>query len=231
MSRCLWTIVLSACCIASIAPSAQSQGQPATRSQAITLEVTIVELTGAQPDAIEKIEKTSEELTRLMNDGKAKIIARLRVRTRTGENFSARVGQRSPIQTAGLPSLQPGEPSRRGDREPARPQAAAVSFPQIQYENSGLSLDGNLMPAGEGMLDVRIKLEMSGLDTSTGKLTPTFTQRSLSDVVRMREGETVIPIGLIQQEPSASTPGQSPTGATNVSRNSFIVLLTAKPIQ
>ncbi len=222
---------MSVCCIASITTSVQGQGQAAARYQAITLEVTIVELTETQPDEIEKIERDSEELRRLMSESKAKIVARLRVRTRLGDNFSARVGQQGPIQTSVLPTFQTTEQMRRNPREPMQPQAATVGFPQIVYENTGLNVEGNASPAGDGKLDIRLKIEISAFDQSTGKLTPTITHRTLTEVVRLKEGETAMAMGLIQQEPPWSSAAPGASGPATLSRSSFVILLTAKPIQ
>ena len=230
MSRRLLALALSACCIASITPLARSQGQ-VVRTQAIALELTIVELAGAQPDEIEKIEKGGEYLKRLMNESKAKMIAHLHLRTRLGEAFSTRVGQRDPIRSAIYPSFQSIEQVRRNTKEPVSPQAGTFGFPELAYESTGLNVDGSAVPAGEDRYDIRIKIEMSALDRRTGKLTPTILHRTFTDVVRMKEGETALVMGLIQQEPPWSLPTQNIAGDASFSRSSFIVLLTARQIQ
>ena len=226
MSRRLLFVLLSACCcIASITPLAQCQVQAAARTQAITLEVTIVELTGAQPDQIEKIERGGEDWRRLMSDSKAKILARLHLRTRLGENFSAKIGQQSPIQTA---VLQTPDQARRNAREQ---MPATVGFPQMTWEDTGLNVEGNAAQREDGKLDIRLKIEMSALDHSTGKLTPTIVRRTLNETVRMKEGDTAMVMGLILQEPPWFSPTEGATGAASPSSSSFVVLLTAKPIQ
>ena len=226
----LLAVVLSACWIGSITASAQNQGQIPARTQVITLEVMIVELTDAHPDEIDKIEKSSEELRRLMSESKAKVIARLHLRTRLGEVFNAQVGQRGPIQTATMPAFQTTEQMRRNTREPIEAQAT-FGLPQIAYESTGLNVDGSAVAAGDDKFDIRLKIEMSALDTGTGKLTPTIVHRTLNEVVRMKDGETALVMGLIQQEPPWSLPAQNTTGGASLSRTSFIVLLTSKSIQ
>jgi type II secretory pathway component GspD/PulD (secretin) len=225
MKRRLLAAVAYLCCVASITISAQSQGaQPLARGQALVLEISLVEMVGAQPDAIERIGSSRDVLNRLMNEGKAKLTATLHVRTRTGENFKTRVGQRNPIQTASVPVFRPSDGARPGTRQ------LDSAFPQIEYENTGLSVEGSSNPAGDGALDVRLNIEMSGLDTSTGTLTPTFVTRSLTNSVRMRMGETTVAVGLIQQEPQPR-PGPDRAAGPDLYHGSFIVLLTVKPVQ
>jgi hypothetical protein len=129
-----------------------------------------------------------------------------------------------------MPVFQPTEQPRRNTREPIEPQGA-VGFPQIAYENTGLNVDGSAVSAGDDKFDIRLKIEMSALDRSTGTLTPTIMHRTLSEVVRMKDGETALVMGLIQQEPPWSLPAQNTTGGASLSRSSFVVLLTAKSIQ
>ena len=231
MTRQLLAAVLSACCIAAISPSVQSQVTAAARVQAITLEFTVLELSGARVEDFEKIEGTSGQLKSLMNEGKAKVIAHLRVRTRLGDNFSVAVGQRGPIQTAVITHFPSTEQSRRDAREPTQLQAGTVGFPQMIYENTGLSVEGVASSPDDGKFDIRLKVEISAFDTSTGKLTPTIANHRLAEMVKMKGGETVIVMGLIQQDPPWASPAQDATGAASLSRGSFVLLLSAKPIQ
>ena len=231
MSRRLSAVALLVCCIASITASAQNQGQSPTRIQAIVLDITIVEMTGAQPDALDRIEKNRDQLNRLISDGKAKVFASLQVRTRTGEGFSARVGQRVPIQTGTLPTFRPTDRARSDAREPIQPPNVSVGVPQIVYEDTGLIVEGGSIATNDGLLEVRVKVEMTGLDRSTGNLTPTFTQRTFTDVVRMRESETAMLMALSQADPPSLSDIASGAGTSTLSRGSFLVLLTTKPIQ
>jgi hypothetical protein len=233
MSRRLLTVVLFVCFIASITASAQSQAQSTTRIQRIALEINIVEVTGAPPDVIEKIEKSKDQLNRLMSEGKVRLIASLQVPTRVGESFSARVGQRVPIQTGTLPSFRTNDRSRGDAREPVQPQLTSVAVPQIAYEHTGLTVEGSSMATSDGLVDIKLKLEMTGLDRSTGSLTPTFTQRTFTNVVRMKESETAMLMRLTQAQPQSPSMSDiaSGSGSVDLARGSFIVLLTTKPVQ
>ena len=229
MTRRLLAVVLSACWISSVTVLAQNPGQVATRAQAITLELSIVDLTDAQPDQIDKMIRASEELRRLMSESKAKVVARLHMRTRLGEGFSARVGQRGPIQSAVL-TFPTTEQMRRNNGE--RVESPRFGFPQIEYETTGgLIVEGSTAAAGDDKFDIRLKIEITALDQSTGRLTPTIQLWTLSDIVRMKDGETAMVMGLIQQEPPWSLPAQNTPAGVSLSRSNFVVLVTAKSIQ
>ena len=232
MSRVLSTLVLSLCTIVSAAAPSQSQTHPASKSRGIVLEINIVETTGAKPDEIDKIEKGKDQLNRLISEGKIRVVASLQVRTRTGESFSARVGQRLPVQTATLPVFHPLERTAP-DRREQFPSGAATSvgIPQITYESPGLAVEGSSTQAGEGLLDLRLKMEMSGLDRSSGRLTPTFSQLTCNNVLRMKEAETAILMGVSQPESGQLSIEQIASGATDRARSSFIVMLTTRPVR
>jgi len=192
------------------------------------LEINIVETTGAPRNEIEKIGTGRDQLNRLIADGMARVVATLQVRTRTGESFSARVGQRIPIQTSTLPALSTTD---RTSRDALQSQAASVAVPQIVYENSGLIVEGISTAVGGGLLDIRLKIEMTGLDHSTGRLTPTFTQRTLTDVVRMKKGETAMLMGFIQPEVRKLSLDEIASGTLNSVDGGLVVLITTRPVQ
>ena len=228
MSHRLSAVVLSFCCIVPITASAQSQGQSATTAHGIVLEISIVETTGAERNEIEKMETGRDQLSRLIAEGKARLFASLQVRTRAGESFSARVGQRVPIQTASLPALRTPD---RNAREPVQPQATSAVVPQIAYENTGVIVEGVSTTVGNRLLDIRLKIEITSVDHNTGSLTPTFMQRTLTDLVRMKESETALLMGFIQPEGRRLSLEEIASGTTNTTRGGFVVLLTTKPIK
>ena len=189
MSRRLSAVVLSVCFIVSIAASAQSQGQSATATHGIVLEINIVETTGAERTEIEKMKTGRDQINRLIAEGKARLFASLQVRTRTGESFSARVGQRAP---------------------------------------TGVIVEGVSTAVGDRLLDIRLKIEMTGVDHTTGSLTPTFT---LTDLVSMKVSETALLMGFVQPEGRRLSIEEIASGTTNTARGGFVVLLTTKPVQ
>lgn len=232
MSRRLWAVVLSICGLVSVTASVQGQGQSSTGTRGIVLEISIVETDGAEVDRIATTKAGKEEVNRLIADGKARLTASLQVRTRTGENFSAKVGQRIPIQTAAMPVLRSNVANSRDQRELLQSQGVSIALPRIEYENTGLIVEGTAQAVGDGLLDIKIKIELTGVDQSTGRLTPTFTQRTFTDVVKMKENETVMLIGFVQPTGGRSlTLEQIASGASKPATGAIVVLLATKPVQ
>jgi|GEM_PF-2843171 len=232
MSRRLWAVVLSICGLVSVTASVQGQGQSSTGTRGIVLEISIVETDGAEVDRIATTKAGKEEVNRLIADGKARLTASLQVRTRTGENFSAKVGQRIPIQTATMPVLRSNEANSRDQRELLQSQGVSIALPRIEYENTGLIVEGTAQAVGDGLLDIKIKIELTGVDQSTGRLTPTFTQRTFTDVVKMKENETVMLMGFVQPTGGRSlTLEQIASGASKPATGAIVVLLATKPVQ
>jgi hypothetical protein len=232
MSRRLSAVVLSICCLVSITASVEGQGQSSTGARGIVLEITIIETDGAKVNGIATTKAGKEEINRLIAEGNAKLVASLQVRTRTGENFSAKVGQRIPIQTATMPGLRPNVDNPRDPREPPQSQGVSIALPRIEYENTGLIVEGTAQPVGDGLLDIKIKIELTGVDLSTGRLTPTFTQRTFTDVVKMTENETAMLMGFVQPTGGRSlTLDQIASGASKPATGAIVVLLTTKPVQ
>lgn len=231
MNRYLSTVVLFACFAASITGSAQGQAPSGIGAKGIALEISIVETDGVRVNELAKVPAVKEEVNRLIASGKARLIASLEVRTRTGENFSAKVGQRIPIQTATLPAVRTSERPPRDSREPLQSQGASIAFPQIEYENTGLVVEGIAMPAGEGLMDIKLKIEVTGLDHSTGTLTPTFTQRTFSDGIRMKESESAMLIGFVQPASRSLSLEEIASGASKAAGSGLVVVLTTKSTQ
>ena len=88
MSRHLRAVLFSVCAIVSLSPTTRSQGQPGMRVQGIVLEISIIELTGAPPETVEKIEQGKDQISRLVSEGKARLITNLEIRTRVGKRIS-----------------------------------------------------------------------------------------------------------------------------------------------
>jgi hypothetical protein len=196
MSRRLLTVLFLVCCAPAIAASARGQGKSTTGARTIVLEVSIVATEGSQVNGIATTKASREAISRLIADGKANLIASLHVRARTGQNFSAKAGQRIPIQTSTAPVFRTNERSSTDSRESLQSQGVSIGVPRIEYENTGLVVEGVAIQADDGLLEIRLKIELIGVDQSTGRLTPTLTQRTLTDVVKMKDNETAMLMGL-----------------------------------
>ena len=153
--------------------------------------------------------------------GKAKLLASTQVHVLDGEDQSIKIGQRVPIQTAAFPTF--ATPSRSQTRaieqstgiNPADVATglggafggfSGTAFPQIQYENVGLNID--MKPqVFEDEVYMKMKISSTSLDTSTGKLTPSFNQREMSSVARIKDGKPTLIAGVSQTNQSKETKG------------------------
>lgn len=151
------------------------------------------------------------------NKGKAKLLASTQIHVLDNEANTVRIGQRVPIQTASLPSY--GTPSNQSLKQAAQQSgvnqgdvnfglgnAFGVGIPQIQYENVGLNLD--ITPnVYEDDVQMKMKIETTSVDSSTGKFTPTFNQRTMSSVARVKDGQTTMVAGVSQNNQSKTVKG------------------------
>lgn len=232
MSRRLLTVLFMVCCAFAITASARGQGKSSTGARTIVLEVSIVATEGSQVNGIATTKAAREAVSRLIADGKANLIASLQVRARTGESFSAKAGQRIPIQTSTVPAFRTNERNSTDSRASLQSQGVSIGVPQIEYEDTGLVVEGVAMQADDGLLEIKLKIELIGVDQSTGRLTPTLTQRTLTDVVKMKDNETAMLMGLVQ--PAAGRPltlEEIASGASKPATGAIVVLLTTKPVQ
>jgi hypothetical protein len=221
VKRVFLLVCLSVCLLASTAQAQQPESSARGGDRTVILDISVLEVSAERAEEIEKLVKDKATLDRLIMEGKAQAVAGVQMRARSGKTAAARIGQRVPIQTATVPAINP-QPDRQ--REGA---VVSVGIPQISYENTGLNVDATPRVVGGGQVEVILRLEMTGLAKETGSLTPTFVQRTFNNTVSVREGETAVLLGVVQNEslwPSSRVAAQ-PQGQ---SRGSFVVLLTAR---
>lgn len=151
------------------------------------------------------------------NKGKAKLLASTQIHVLDNEANTVRIGQRVPIQTASLPSYNTVSNQTQkqaanqagvgvGDLSLGLGGAFGVGIPQIQYENVGLNLD--ITPnVYEDDVQMKMKIETTSVDSSTGKFTPTFNQRTMSSVARVKDGQTTMVAGVSQNNESKTVKG------------------------
>jgi general secretion pathway protein D len=117
-----------------------------------------------------------------------KLVASTQVHAFNGEESTARIGQRVPVQTAqAYPfGVQTGTPV-------AGTGAAFPSggFPVINYEPTGLTL--KFTPQVFPNLDVQVKMNIEQKDVlGANSLTPTFTERTMTGTARVQNNRTMM---------------------------------------
>jgi general secretion pathway protein D len=125
-------------------------------------------------------------LTAFYSKGNTKLIASTQVHAFNGEESTARIGQRVPVQTAvAYPfGVQTGQPS------------AGSSFPTggtpvINYEPTGLTL--KFTPQVFPNLDVQVKMNIESKDVfGVSTLMPTFTERTITGTARVQNNRTMM---------------------------------------
>ena len=220
MIRVYAALVVLVCLLAGTAAA-----QEPRIDRTVILDISIIEMTAARAEDMEAIAKDKQRLNSLINEGKARRVADLQMRSRSNETATAHIGQRVPVQTATLPAFN----RSRGDSNESG-AVVGTGIPQIEYHQIGLSVTATPRIAASDQVDIRLRIDQTGIERSTGTLTPTFIQRTLQDHVRVRAGEATLLFGFVQNQSIwLGTPPPSP-GPANQSAGSFVVLMTARVI-
>ncbi|HLM24946.1 MAG TPA: secretin N-terminal domain-containing protein [Pyrinomonadaceae bacterium] len=127
-------------------------------------------------------------LTAFASKSNTKLIASTQVHAFNGEESTARIGQRVPVQTAqAYPfGVQTGTPNNNnGNIFPSG------GFPVINYEPTGLTL--KFTPQVFPNLDVQVKMNIESKDVlGASGLTPTFTERTITGTARVQNNRTMM---------------------------------------
>jgi general secretion pathway protein D len=117
----------------------------------------------------------------------AKLLAATQVHAFNGEESTARIGQRVPVQTAqAYPfGVQTGTTTTPNTGFPSG------GFPVINYEPTGLTL--SFTPQVFPNLDVQVKMKIESKDViGPNTLTPTFTERTITGTARVQNNRTMM---------------------------------------
>ena len=126
-------------------------------------------------------------LTAFQSKTNTRLLASTQVHAFNGEESTARIGQRVPVQTAqAYPfGVQTGTTTNTQTGFPSG------GFPVINYEPTGLTL--NFTPQVFPNLDVQVKMKIESKDVSgASTLTPTFTERTLTGTARVQNNRTML---------------------------------------
>ena len=140
-------------------------------------------------------------LTAFNSRNNTKLIASTQVHAFNGEESTARIGQRVPVQTAqAYPfGIQTGTPN---------PGTAFPSggFPVINYEPTGLTL--KFTPQVFPNQDVQVKMSIESKDVlGASTLTPTFTERTITGTARVQNNRTMMLASVAQDVQSNGRQG------------------------
>ncbi|HSB07983.1 MAG TPA: hypothetical protein VLM38_00615 [Blastocatellia bacterium] len=190
-----------------VTASAQEPNRPAQPpARTIVMDIDVIDVNLDQAGDLEKIVKDKRLFDRLMADGKGRPIAGIQVRGLSGEATSARMGQRVPVQTS----------------------TTTQGTQQLQYENTGLNVDVTPRLLDAERIIIKLRIELSAVVRNENILAPTFIQRTMSDVVTVRPGETSLLLSVTQHEgllpalpKTGSRPGDSSPG-------NFVIVLNAR---
>ncbi|HSE17387.1 MAG TPA: secretin N-terminal domain-containing protein [Pyrinomonadaceae bacterium] len=141
-------------------------------------------------------------LTAFQSKNNTKLIASTQVHAFNGEESTARIGQRVPVQTAqAYPfGVQTGTPNTgQGNLFPSG------GFPVINYEPTGLTL--KFTPQVFPNFDVQVKMNIESKDVlGANSLTPTFTERTITGTARVQNNRTMM---LASVSTNVSTDGRA----------------------
>ncbi len=134
----------------------------------------------------------------VQTDGNSRILASPRLRAAEGKKATLKIGQEVPIPVTTFSTVNTGVQSF----------APATSF---TYRNVGVTLDitPKVSASGDITLDLVAEFSLLGGDRAVGNSgnLPTFLTRSVSGTLRLRDGETSLIGGLLQQSESDSLSG------------------------
>jgi general secretion pathway protein D len=134
----------------------------------------------------------------LQTDSNTRILASPRLRAAEGKKTTLRVGTEVPVPVTTFTSAQPNVGGTF---------APATSF---QYRNVGVNLELTPKVNANGDILLELAAEFSLLGDNrlvAGTLLPTFLTRNVTGVLRLRDGETSLIGGLLQQQENESTSG------------------------
>lgn len=164
--------------------------------------VNLSSIVGGSPTALAAaLILPSSTLTAFQSRGNTRLIASTQVHAFTGEESTARIGQRVPVQTAqAYPfGVQTGAPGTTGG-------FPSGGFPVINYEPTGLTL--SFTPQVFPNLDVQVKMKIESKDVlGASTLTPTFTERTITGTARVQNNRTMLLASVAQDVQSNGRKG------------------------
>jgi general secretion pathway protein D len=138
-------------------------------------------------------------LSALQTKTRARLLSSSQIHVLDGEQHTIRVGQRVPIRTAqfytGTSVAVTGDGRTNAGGGVGGIGLGGSPATQFQYENVGLNID--VTPTvREDLVQLKMKIETSGIGGEGVGKNPIFTQRQLSSVASIRDGQSTLIAGV-----------------------------------
>ncbi|HEV7684071.1 MAG TPA: secretin N-terminal domain-containing protein [Pyrinomonadaceae bacterium] len=144
----------------------------------------------------------SSALAAFQSKNRGKLVASTQVHAFNGEESTARIGQRVPVQTA---QAFPFGVNTTTTPTPGQPFGSG-GFPVINYEPTGLTL--KFTPQVFPNQDVQVKMSIESKDVlGASTLTPTFTERTITGTARVQNNKTMMLASVSQDTSSQGRKG------------------------
>jgi general secretion pathway protein D len=130
----------------------------------------------------------------LRTDGSSRLLANPQLRVTEGQTASARFGDQVPVPVTTFAAFATGGVA----------QQPITSF---EYKNVGVNIDITPRVHHDGDITLQLKLEISSVGAPGYNDLPTFSNRTVNSVLRLRDGETSVLAGLITDRERTSLSG------------------------
>jgi general secretion pathway protein D len=133
----------------------------------------------------------------LESDTRTKVLAKPQLRGAEGSQLSLKLGQRIPVVSTSYTPIATGG-------------AGVNPLSSYTYEDIGVNIDMTPRVSLDGEIILDLVLDNSALGPDrpvAGVTVPTFVQRTLTTRLRLRDGESNLLAGLIQQRDASTTTG------------------------
>lgn len=145
----------------------------------------------------------SSTISAFQRKSNTKLLASTQIHAFTGEESTARIGERVPVQTA---QTYPFSTVTTDGKTPTGGGAfPGGGFPVINYEPTGLTL--KFTPQVFPNLDVQVKMSIESKDVLDPSLTPTFIERTITGTARIQNNRTMMLVSLAQDKESKGRAG------------------------
>ena len=144
----------------------------------------------------------SSTISLFQSKDNTRLLASTQVHAFDGEQSTANIGQKVPVQTAAVSNYLGTPSTTTTNGSPATQGLFGGGYPVIQYQDTGLNM--KFTPTVYPNQEVQVKMEIESNDVVGGasNLTPVFSQRHISGTARIPNNRTMM-IASISQDKQA----------------------------